>query len=583
MPSINLDVGGGFVEISALAALFGDTTAESLILGSRGAAGLPLAAMSTFGSPFLIKACIAAFGLRSRVERSIEAGATQGGIAGISVTLSKKTPSGKGLPDATSMPLSTQYVYAFDGYTSAILRNCPSAEHGTPARIVHYVRGRQWAASRRQQNILDWLSICASLLKLAEAFAIWQYGSFILALLTMINWAWFFLSAILLQLAGLAREHSKYFDASEEKKIAKGYCYDYLAGDLPSVQFVAQHRKIMLSVPPNVREHIGWRMTWAFGALICTGTLVATYIFIGAQPKTATYVWLGFQVLWLVVRSVFFHIAQETDSIQQGVPKLVRERELRKYGFRILSLASGVSQYQTLLHPRMPYCYTEDIHDPIAIYRLVKTSEHLFNKTQIALNVRLEKFHGGQVTTDVEIKAVIGDTLLSSIAWLLGSPYTSMDLYDCCLVALEVGSRTVMIPSARVLSGHVKEVRQPRVDPEAGIVGEHTPRGAVNDGVDIGWVFWVPLDPDRWLYFVGDLNFIGRQRMEVLSSADVTKRLSMADLFVSLRDVRDVEEAVKKSRVVGRLLVDLLQEDDGTVFVQDMPPPYRQPPFPAGS
>ncbi|RYP03363.1 hypothetical protein DL764_005178 [Monosporascus ibericus] len=577
MSTINLNVGGGFVEIAALAALVGGTTAESLILGSRGAAGLPLAAMSAFGSPFLIKACIAAsVGLSSRIERSIEAGATQGDIAGISVTLSKRVLSGKGPPNATSTPLSTRYVYAFDGYTSAILRNCPSAEHGAPARIVHYVRGRQWKASRQQQNILDWLSICASLLKLAEAFAIWQYGSFILALLTLINWAWFFLSAMLLQLAGLSREHSKYFDASEEGETAKGYCYDYLAGDLPSVQFAAQHRKIMLNVPPNVREHIGWRLTWAFGALICTGTLVATYIFIGAQPKTATYVWLEFQVLWLVVRSVFFHFAHETDSIQHGVPKLVRERELRKYGFRILSLASGVSHYQTLLHPRMPYCYTEDMQDPTAVYQLIKTSEHLFDRTRMALNARLEKCYGGQVTTEVEIKAVIGDTLLSSFAWLLGSPYTSMDLYDCCLVALGVGSRTVMIPSARVLSGHVKEVRQPFVDPEAGIVGEHTPKGAANDGVDIGWVFWVPLDHDRWLYYVGDLNFIGKQRMEVLSSADVTKKLSVGDLFVSLRDVLDVDEVIKRSRFVGQLLVDLLEEDDSTAFVKDVPPPYRK-------
>lgn len=481
------------------------------------------------------------------------------------------------------MLLPTQYVYAFDGYTSAILRNCPNAEHGTPARIVHYVRGRQWEASRRQQNILDWLSISASLLKLAEAFTIWQYGSFTLALLTVINWAWFFLSAILLQLAGLAREHSKYFDASEERKIAKGYCYDYLAGDLPSVQFPAQHRKIVLNVPPNVREHIGWRLTWAFGAFICTGTLVATYMFIGAEPKTATYIWLGFQVLWLVVRSVFFHFAHETDSVQHGIPRRVRERELRKYGFRILSLASGASRYQTLLHPRMPYCYTEDTQDASTVYRIIKTSEHLFDKTQMALNARLEKSYGGQVTTDVEIKAVIGDTLLSSIAWLLGSPYTSMDLYDCCLVSLRVGSRTLMIPSARVLSGHVKEVRQPRVDPEAGVVGERIPKGALNDGVDIGWVFWIPLDADRWLYFVGDLNFIGKQRMEVLSSAEVTKQLSVADLFISLKDVHDVDDVVKKSRYVGSLLVNLLEEDDSTAFEQDVPPPYRRPSAPQES
>src|SRR4051794_17480403 len=99
----------------------------------------------------------------------------------------QKIFSRKGPQNTTSTPSSTQFVYTFDGYTSAILRNCPTTEHGARARIVHYERGRQWKASRRQQNILDSLSICASLLKLAEAFAIWHYGSFILALLTVIN------------------------------------------------------------------------------------------------------------------------------------------------------------------------------------------------------------------------------------------------------------------------------------------------------------------------------------------------------------------------------------------------------------
>lgn len=36
-----LDVSGGLVEVAALTSLIGATTAESLILGSRGAAGLP--------------------------------------------------------------------------------------------------------------------------------------------------------------------------------------------------------------------------------------------------------------------------------------------------------------------------------------------------------------------------------------------------------------------------------------------------------------------------------------------------------------------------------------------------------------
>lgn len=48
------------IEIAALTALIGSTTAESLVLGNQGAAGLPWATMSIFGALSVIKACIAA-------------------------------------------------------------------------------------------------------------------------------------------------------------------------------------------------------------------------------------------------------------------------------------------------------------------------------------------------------------------------------------------------------------------------------------------------------------------------------------------------------------------------------------------
>jgi hypothetical protein len=54
------DMRGGLIEIAALTTLIGATTAQSLILGSRGAAGLPWAVMSIFGSIFVAKACVAA-------------------------------------------------------------------------------------------------------------------------------------------------------------------------------------------------------------------------------------------------------------------------------------------------------------------------------------------------------------------------------------------------------------------------------------------------------------------------------------------------------------------------------------------
>ena len=56
----SFNIGGGLVEIAALTALIGSSSAESLMLGSKGAAGLPWAAMSMFGAIFIIKACVAA-------------------------------------------------------------------------------------------------------------------------------------------------------------------------------------------------------------------------------------------------------------------------------------------------------------------------------------------------------------------------------------------------------------------------------------------------------------------------------------------------------------------------------------------
>jgi hypothetical protein len=56
----SLNIGSGLVEVAALTTLIGSAVAESLILGARGAAGLPWAVMSIFGSAYVIKACVAA-------------------------------------------------------------------------------------------------------------------------------------------------------------------------------------------------------------------------------------------------------------------------------------------------------------------------------------------------------------------------------------------------------------------------------------------------------------------------------------------------------------------------------------------
>jgi len=55
-----LNFGNGFVEIAALTTLIGSAAASVLVLGNKGAAGLPWAAMSSFGCLSVIKACVSA-------------------------------------------------------------------------------------------------------------------------------------------------------------------------------------------------------------------------------------------------------------------------------------------------------------------------------------------------------------------------------------------------------------------------------------------------------------------------------------------------------------------------------------------
>ena len=54
----SLQVGTGLIEIAALTTLIGSSSAESLILGDRGGAGVSWASVSAFGSVSIIKGCI---------------------------------------------------------------------------------------------------------------------------------------------------------------------------------------------------------------------------------------------------------------------------------------------------------------------------------------------------------------------------------------------------------------------------------------------------------------------------------------------------------------------------------------------
>ena len=113
MMSNSFSFGNGLLDIAALTALIGSTTAESLVLGDRGAVGMPWAALSTFGSLYLIKARIAAatpgwlrdtIGVRnSRCDSAV----------GLSVSLGRSTKRSEAYGDSVGAALRVK-VSNFD-------------------------------------------------------------------------------------------------------------------------------------------------------------------------------------------------------------------------------------------------------------------------------------------------------------------------------------------------------------------------------------------------------------------------------------------------------------------------------------
>ena len=382
-----------------------------------------------------------------------------------------------------------------------------------------------------------------SIIKITESIALWEYGATQLYWITGFNWLFFFLSAIILQILGQSREYNDYASVGQT---------DLLAGKLPTPQMDGEDCRILLGIPKNVRLGLAWRIIWAVGCLLCCASLLATYVLLGKESAMIVYIWTGFQVLWLVLRSVFFYVAEETDDLQVAVaPAIVGMNTPPEYRFRLLGLAAALSKYQMLVHPRGPHCYKEDLQLPMEIRHTLRAGNCMLQPSFPAAALTED---GGEI--EISIHAVIGDTLLSSAARFHGCSLTGMDLYDSCLIVLYAAGQTYIIPSARVLSGPPQD-SLPK-DVESGGVATFVPRGGSNDGQNICWWHWIPCTDGRWLQLLSDnMQTVGKRKATVYDGATITRKLLVGDLFISLTDISEIEDVVKKSNIASQYLCEM--------------------------
>ena len=140
--------------------------------------------------------------------------------------------------------------------------------------------------------------------------------------------------------------------------------------------FQVGDRKVLLGVPLNVRQSMAWRIAWLLGAIVSTATIIPLYQVIGRYATRTFYVWVAFQVTWLLSRSIYFHFADEI--IQSNVPlSPISEDNARNPEIRLLVLAliGAVSQQMIPAHPRGSYCYTLDCNDPCIIMDFFRQAE----------------------------------------------------------------------------------------------------------------------------------------------------------------------------------------------------------------
>ncbi|KAL9045051.1 MAG: hypothetical protein Q9214_001859 [Letrouitia sp. 1 TL-2023] len=542
----SLGFGGGLVDIAALTAIIGSTTAKSLILGNRGAAGLVWGTMSFFGTLVVIKACIAAAipgWLREIIGvKNEETDAALGSVLKLSdkSLLSRQRAIGFCGNGVEAKEVLRQDIYAFDQSTTSLLELVPGSSKTESLQVHVLIPGGLQQERVAQIVWRDWIGILASLIKLLEVTIYWKHEAFKLCLVSGCCWVFFLCTSVLLQAFGLSREYSERVRECE---------VDILAGNLPTPVKAGGHFKLLLRAPQNVRHSRLWRATWAVGSLVSTASVLAVYMLLGSQDSKVITEWIGFQLLWLVLRSAFYHWAEGTNRATQN-PILVKKSwkdlnpDLRA---RVRGLVQALSLYQMHVHPRCLYCYEEDARTINNGY--ASMLEYPLSEAERRCNEPVTIF----------ISAVIGDTLLSSACFITGSKDAALDLYDTCVVIVKIKDAEIAIPAARVVTAP-SPARVADVEKASELLT--APKGSTNLGKrHLTWWYWIPCGEDLWLEMqTTDMQFLGERRARILSGEQVTKHLASGNFYIGFSEVSQIAKTVTYSRTAFKAMQSLLPQ-----------------------
>ncbi|KAI0296915.1 hypothetical protein B0F90DRAFT_1669651 [Multifurca ochricompacta] len=490
--SINL--GNGLVPFAALTTLIGSDIAETLALGERGPAGLVWSIASVFGAPSVIKAFISGASpgwLRSLLGlRSIASDRA----VGLDLKLARK--SSQAIKKVQSEPLSRDHpsckdVYAFDRSTMRIVEGLKKTLPRDPLTVYVAIPN---PLLRVRTTIIQSPALALSLLKCLELYCYWTNGAHHLAVILAIPFAFFFVSGEFLawRLGDIGN-------------------LDVIIGDLPTWKKAGGEKKVVLGLLAEPRTSIWWRLMWSIGGLLHIVSLAFTYFVLTKMTVVFTLMWAGFQVAWVACRILTYHF---TGSMREPMA------DRMMVGHR----------WQDL-----------DVMMKTRVLNLTLAAAHEPQKPQMSCELPRHFDPSKSSSIEIEITAMIGDSVLSSALWMVGSDKSPMDMYDSCVVFLSfppslpspsspslgppLAPSTFAIPAARV-GRSMGDVNTPDTEKSTPVFA---PRGTCARCSEYThtWWYWIPCGPNRWLQIQSKnlMAVSGRCTAEVLDDGQLSALL----------------------------------------------------------
>lgn len=589
----------GLVQITGLSTLVGGSGLEELSLGLKAAPGLAWSAVSCLGMLKVVRACVAAgvvpdhtwrdvlglrtstvddalgFGFWTDVTKPVAGGTTKSSLQaamrasggrlvdgrnGIWLDVGGEMEGSGMLRDEVDTDGARDRLFEekLTGWYSTVAQN--RSLKGTVAMTSAFGQAKGIYIHRfipddtaHDYRVVDWAILMASLLKATEAFTLYRMGSVILWWSNFVGWAVCFVAALLLHASNSGRDTHNNIRSTA----------DFLLGELPSYKHIGgSDKRIILGQPVSVRQGLCWRLAWIAGAVANMVGLGITFYVLAEkieQSATIVYVWLAFQILWLVLRTLAYHVIPDASgALNINLSSQLLECASADLRIRVLRLLLAASLLQTHEHFRVYEGYEEDIQSMSSPQQLIRVLQQAQWRSTDSLPEEITLEIG-----KARVEAVLGEELLRTIVWITGVNIDNAEIYDAVALLIRAGDgQQFLVPAVRVMAG--KPIRPLAVPDPENSSPSFDLRGTMNREKTGYWVYWIPakfLEGQGWLEIRCDsFSVLGPFRgHRLLTDAALDKELGAGSLSISLRGTADLERALDASRIATQLLLETVK------------------------